>query len=454
MFLDSLMVIVAFGIAYYIRFYTEFLSTGIQSISTFQVIIPVVLGVPINLFYYNILELYNSKRHFGVFDAMIRVVKANTYSMLTIVSILFLLKITDYSRWALILNYVFNIILTTIVYYFMVRIVSKVFEDTSNLRKCLVLGKNEISQKFFQNLEVNKSWGLNIVGILDDEVESTSINNSAIVIGKLNELSETIIKFEIDVVIIALTARDYVNLAQVFSTCEKAGVKTHIIPTYYKYVPATPYMDDLDGLPIIDVRHVPLDNVLKSFIKRVFDILFSISAIIITLPVILISAILIKVTSPGPIFYKQERIGLNRKPFIMYKFRSMCIQDPSEEKCEWTTSQDPRKTKWGQIMRKTSIDELPQFYNVLKGDMSVIGPRPERPYFVDRFKEEIPRYMIKHQVRPGISGWAQVCGWRGDTSIEKRIEHDLYYIENWTFAFDIKIIILTIFKGFINKNAY
>jgi lipopolysaccharide/colanic/teichoic acid biosynthesis glycosyltransferase len=132
----------------------------------------------------------------------------------------------------------------------------------------------------------------------------------------------------------------------------------------------------------------------------------------------------------------------------------MCLQKPEDEKCEWTTQHDPRKTKWGQFMRKTSIDELPQFFNVLKGDMSVIGPRPERPYFVERFKEEIPRYMIKHQVRPGISGWAQVCGWRGDTSIERRIEHDLYYIENWTFAFDIKIIILTVLKGFINRNAY
>ena len=161
-----------------------------------------------------------------------------------------------------------------------------------------------------------------------------------------------------------------------------------------------------------------------------------------------------KCTSPGPIIYKQERVGLNRKNFNMYKFRSMRVQTTEEEKDKWTTQNDPRKTKWGAFMRKTSIDELPQFFNVLKGDMSVVGPRPERPYFVDQFKETIPRYMIKHQVRPGITGWAQVSGYRGDTSIKKRIEHDLYYIENWTFSFDLKIIILTIFKGFVNKNAY
>ena len=163
---------------------------------------------------------------------------------------------------------------------------------------------------------------------------------------------------------------------------------------------------------------------------------------------------MVKLTSPGPIIFKQERVGLDRKNFDMYKFRSMRIQTDEEEMDKWTTKNDPRKTWWGNFMRKTSIDELPQFFNVLKGDMSVIGPRPERPFFVDKFKEEIPRYMIKHQVRPGITGWAQVNGLRGDTSIEDRIEHDLYYIENWTFGLDLKIIILTIFKGFINKNAY
>ena len=163
---------------------------------------------------------------------------------------------------------------------------------------------------------------------------------------------------------------------------------------------------------------------------------------------------MIKLTSPGPIIFKQQRVGLNRKNFMMYKFRSMRVQTENEEKSQWTTPNDNRKTKWGAFMRKTSIDELPQFINVLKGDMSVVGPRPERPYFVDIFKEEIPRYMIKHQVRPGVTGWAQVNGLRGDTSIQERIEHDLYYIENWTFYFDLKIIFLTIFKGIINKNAY
>ena len=189
-------------------------------------------------------------------------------------------------------------------------------------------------------------------------------------------------------------------------------------------------------------------------IKRLIDIVGSIVALILFSPIMLVVAILVKKSSPGPIFFAQERIGLGNKPFKMYKFRSMGVQDPKKEAKEWTTKNDARVTPVGRIIRKTSLDELPQFWHVLKGDMSLIGPRPERPLFVEKFKEEIPRYMIKHQVRPGITGWAQVNGFRGDTSIRSRIEHDLYYIENWSLWLDIKILFLTFFKGFVNKNAY
>lgn len=168
----------------------------------------------------------------------------------------------------------------------------------------------------------------------------------------------------------------------------------------------------------------------------------------------LIAAILVKVTSPGPLIYKQVRVGLHNKSFEMYKFRSMEVQPEQEEQKAWTVKNDPRVTTVGKFMRRTSIDELPQLFNVLRGDMSLVGPRPERPFFVEKFREEIPRYMVKHQVRPGLTGWAQIHGYRGDTSIRKRIEHDLYYIENWTVGLDIKILFLTFFKGFVNKNAY
>ena len=168
----------------------------------------------------------------------------------------------------------------------------------------------------------------------------------------------------------------------------------------------------------------------------------------------LLMCVIIKLTSPGPLIYKQERVGLHNQTFRMYKFRSMEVQPESEEKKAWTVKNNPRVTPIGKFMRHTSIDELPQLFNILKGNMSLVGPRPERPFFVEKFREEIPRYMVKHQVRPGLTGWAQVNGYRGDTSIRKRIEYDLYYIENWSIGLDIKIIFLTFFKGFINKNAY
>ena len=192
----------------------------------------------------------------------------------------------------------------------------------------------------------------------------------------------------------------------------------------------------------------------NAFIKRAMDIVGSLLCIVLFSPIMLAAAIAVKVSSPGPLIFKQERVGLHNRPFKMYKFRSMTVQKASEEVSKWTTKNDVRVTPVGRFIRKTSIDELPQLFNVLKGDMSLIGPRPERPFFVDKFKEEIPRYMIKHQVRPGMTGWAQVNGLRGDTSIRKRIELDLFYIENWSVSFDIRILFLTVFKGFVNKNAY
>lgn len=236
--------------------------------------------------------------------------------------------------------------------------------------------------------------------------------------------------------------------------CEKSGVHTKFVPDYNNIIPTKPYTEDLLGLPVINIRRVPLSNALNMVMKRAVDLFGAVVAIILFSPVMLITAILVKTTSNGPLVFKQERVGLQNRPFYMYKFRSMVVQNEIVEKGEWTTKNDPRVTPIGKFIRKTSIDELPQLFNVLKGDMSLVGPRPERPFFVEKFKEEIPRYMVKHQVRPGLTGWAQVNGYRGDTSIKKRIEYDIYYIENWTIGFDFKILFLTFFKGFINKNAY
>ena len=288
-----------------------------------------------------------------------------------------------------------------------------------------------------------------------EDLESSNFEYRGIKkIGTLKDLAAYLEKSSLDEVAITLNLNEYHKLEQIVAICEKSGVHTKFVPDYYNFISTNPYTEDLDGLPVINIRNVPLTNTVNRVIKRLIDIVGSIVALILFSPIMLIVAILVKKSSPGPIFFAQERIGLGNKPFKMYKFRSMGVQDPKKEAKEWTTKNDARVTPVGRVIRKTSLDELPQFWNVLKGDMSLIGPRPERPLFVEKFKEEIPRYMIKHQVRPGITGWAQVNGFRGDTSIRSRIEHDLYYIENWSLGLDIKILFLTFFKGFVNKNAY
>lgn len=233
-------------------------------------------------------------------------------------------------------------------------------------------------------------------------------------------------------------------MPKIIAACEKTGTKASVIPFYAAYIPSNPQVDNIDGLPMINLRRIPLDNIGNAFMKRAFDIVGALVLIVLTSPLMLVAAVGVKLSSPGPIIFKQLRVGKDKKEFYMYKFRSMRVN--AREQTGWSTNEDPRKTAFGSFIRKCSIDELPQFFNVLKGDMSLVGPRPEVPHYVEQFKEEIPRYMVKHQVRPGITGWAQVNGLRGDTSIQDRIEHDLYYIENWNILFDVKILLMTVFK--------
>lgn len=452
--LDLIVMISAFSAAHYIRFYTTLFSKGILTIPLMEAFVPLMASVPIYLIFFHLIGLYQ-QRSYRLFEEMKGIIKVNTYGIITLVLILFVFKIVDFSRYVLVTFYVLNILMTFIIRSAVIIMVQGYRTKGYNLKRCLLIGFNDIGKKFIKNVENNKTFGYRIVGILDDvTIKRRELPEGCLFKGEIDALQDMLEKHDVDVVTIALEGSSYDKLGTIITTCEKNGIKTNIIPYYYQYIPAKPYMDELEGMPIIDTRHVPLDNFFKAIIKRLVDIFISILALIIFSPIMILSVIMIKATSPGPIIFKQERVGLNRKPFKMYKFRSMRVEAESKEKVKWTTENDPRKTKWGNFMRKTSIDELPQFINVLKGDMSVVGPRPERPYFVEQFKEKIPKYMIKHQVRPGITGWAQVNGWRGDTSIEKRIEFDLYYIENWNMSLDVKIILLTFLKGFVNRNAY
>lgn len=327
-------------------------------------------------------------------------------------------------------------------------------EKGHNQKQIILVGYSRAAEEYIDRIQQNPQWGYVIRGILDDNVPAGTLYKGVKVIGRIANLTVILPANRLDEIAITLGLSEYYRLEEIVAMCEKSGVHTKFIPDYNKIIPTKPYTEDILGLPVINIRYVPLSNTFNAMVKRAMDITGAIAAIIVSSPVMLLMCILIKLTSPGPLIYKQERVGLHNKTFRMYKFRSMEIQPEAEEKKAWTVKNDPRVTGIGRFMRRTSIDELPQLFNILRGDMSLVGPRPERPFFVEKFREEIPRYMVKHQVRPGLTGWAQVNGYRGDTSIRKRIDYDLYYIENWTIGFDIKILFLTFFKGFINKNAY
>ena len=414
--------------------------------------------VPLYLVLYLAFNLYTPKRVQGRRLEAGNIIKANTFGLLVIMGLLFLGRDhyygKDYSRTMLFYFYVINILLEVEVRWLIRMILRKMRRRGFNLRHIIFVGYSSAAEAFIDRIFANPQWGYRIQGILDDNKEIGYKYKGVPVLGTTDELEEILDNNRMDEIALTLSLQEYYKLKRIVAICEKSGVHTKFVPDYNDIIPTRPYTEDLLGLPVVNIRHVPLTNTFNMICKRTMDIIGAVIAIIIFSPVMLVTAILVKTTSKGPLIYKQERVGLHNQIFQMYKFRSMEVQSPKAERKAWTVRNDPRVTKVGKIIRRTSIDELPQLFNILKGDMSLVGPRPERPFFVEKFREEIPRYMVKHQVRPGLTGWAQVNGYRGDTSIKKRIEYDLYYIENWTLGLDIKILFLTFFKGFVNKNAY
>lgn len=455
--LDSITALTALYAAWWLRFESNLL--GQVDIGTrltkFSYLIPALYIIPLYLFINYLIGLYSPQRASRFSHEFVLIIKSNLIVLLLVMSILFFIKEIHYSRLVLLIFLILNIILSTVERLTLRWFLRYIRNRGYNKKYLLILGAGRLGREFYNKISHHQEYGYEILGFLDDDPEKLGKSiGSTKILGKLEQLPEILTSLQIDEVIIALPVTAYKRIANVIDLCEKYGVKVLIIPDFFDLIPAKPRISDLDGIPLIDIRHVPLDEPVNKIIKRLFDIVFSLSVLVLLCPLFILIAIGVKLSSPGPVFFSQERIGLYRRPFKMYKFRSMYVCDDTVSQTQWTVKNDPRRTKFGTFLRRTSLDELPQFWNVLKGDMSVIGPRPERPYFVEQFKERIPKYMIKHHVRPGITGWAQVNGWRGDTSIEERIKCDLYYVENWTFSLDIKIIIMTILNGFFNKNAY
>ena len=410
--------------------------------------------VPIYLIAYSVCNVYKPKRGSNRWIEIWNIIRGNFFGAIFFMAVLFIMKEMHIGRYFYAVFTAINIFFAMVFRYAVGRILSQMRAKGLNQRHVLIVGYSSAAEGYIDRLSYNPQWGYHIFGILDDTMELGTAYKKVKVIGTTEELANVLENNDLDEIAVTLNIKEYEKLEHIVGICEKAGAHTKFIPDYHNIIATKPYMEDLEGLPVINIRNVPLSNTFNMAIKRIVDIFGAIVAILIFSIPMLVVALIIKITSPGPIIFSQVRVGLHNKNFKMYKFRSMEVQPESKEKTAWTTAKDPRVTKIGRFIRKTSIDELPQLFNILIGDMSLVGPRPERPYFVEKFKEEIPRYMIKHQVRPGLTGWAQINGYRGDTSIKKRIECDLYYIENWTLSLDFKILFLTIFKGFINKNAY
>lgn len=456
--LDAVIIAISYILAWYLKFNVPFLiddGAGVLPVSTYMSAL--YLLIPGYILLYTFFNMYTPKRATRRKYEIIAIIQTNTVGLLLFIVALFILKQNDFSRQMIFIFYALNIILSTLVRSLLRSTLQFFRRRRYNVKYILLVGYSRAAEEYITRINQNPQWGYVVRAILDDRIPRGTIYKGVKVVGQIENLLYILPENKLDEIAITLSLSDYDQLERIIDLCEKSGVHTKFIPDYNALVPSRPYTEDLMGLPVINIRYVPLTNTINWMVKRVIDIIGAVIGIIIFSPFMLLAVIAIRFSSRGPVIFKQERVGLNNKPFHMYKFRTMKMQKESpqsETAPSWTVKNDPRVTKVGKLLRRSSIDEVPQFFNILIGEMSLVGPRPEQSMFVEQFKEEIPRYMIKHQVRPGLTGWAQINGFRGDTSIRKRIEHDIYYIENWTLSFDFRIIMMTIFKGFISKNAY
>lgn len=432
--MDAGIIGAAYFFSWYLRFKSGFFvqDAGVLPAKTY--FSALFLIIPGYLLLYSIFQLYMPRRVKSYRKEMMDIIRANGIGFMIFILVLYFIKQEHFSRQMLCIFFFINISLEFASRYLIRIILWKMRKQGLNQKHILMIGESQMAEQYMDRLRENPKWGYQVFAHLKDEEKLERILEG-------NELDE---------VVIALRAEDYGKLERIVDVCEKAGVHTKMIPDFGNVISTRPYIEDVQGIPVIHVRRVPLNIMRNRAAKRAVDLIGATVAIILFSPVMLLTVLVVALTEEGSVIYRQERVGLHNQVFYMYKFRSMIMQDEEKEKAEWSTRNDPRITPVGKLIRRTSIDELPQLFNVLKGEMSLVGPRPERPQFVQKFRDEIPRYMVKHQVRPGMTGWAQINGYRGNTSIEKRIEYDLYYIENWTMVFDMKILILTIFKGFFD----
>ncbi|MDQ3280381.1 MAG: undecaprenyl-phosphate glucose phosphotransferase [Acidobacteriota bacterium] len=361
-------------------------------------------------------------------------------------------QIVPYSRATLALFLACAMLITIIGRSIVRAVVASRHRAGKDLDRVLIAGNGELARAVYERMRAQRDQlGFHVAGYLrngsDGEIEGLPC------LGSIAEAEEIVRRERIDHVFVALPHASSEAMMTLLDRLVRSCLSIHVVPDLLQFMVLRSRVDDLDGLPTINLSEAPLEG-WSRFVKRAFDLVVASLALIVFAPVMLLIAVAIWIEDRGPIFYRQKRMGLDGKPFEIVKFRSMRVGAESQTGAVWAEKDDPRRTRVGRVIRAWSFDELPQLWNVLVGDMSVIGPRPERPEFVEQFRAEFPHYMLRHKVRAGMTGWAQVHGWRGNTSIRMRIEHDLYYIENWSLLLDLKILFMTVVRGWRHENAY
>ncbi|MBN1272784.1 MAG: undecaprenyl-phosphate glucose phosphotransferase [Candidatus Aminicenantes bacterium] len=469
LFSDILGILCAYFYSYFFRFYALFIpvdpNKGIPPVKDYIFVFFMFLSVHLVVFY--VQGFYKKRLKRTRFDDFIFITLNAVATLAVCLAILSYLSNYSQGRAPLfrmtfkishgflaVYFFVFILLVTFFrnqIYFFMKRRYAKGL----SLQNVLIIGAGEMGKAVAQKLTQYKDLGFSVKGFLDDGEKAgdkIDIDGGISVLGRLEELSQTVEQYNISDVYVALDLNNYNKILATLKVLEKHVVNIRLIPDLFQLLTLKASIQDLDGFPVISIDEPPLRGIML-ILKRLIDFIVSLVLLILISPFLLLMALLVKLSSKGPVLYHQERMGLDGKTFTIHKFRTMISNAEDGTGPVMARRDDPRMTHLGRILRKFSIDELPQFINVLKGEMSLIGPRPERPHFVKNFKEMIPKYMLRHKVKSGITGWAQVHGLRQDTPIEKRLEYDFYYIQNWSISLDIKIIWLTLRKGFIDKTV-
>lgn len=442
---DCLLVFCAFVLAYLLRFSFQ---DGELSGLTVQVYWALaLLAVPFQGFAFLCLGLYGARRKERLRFVALRLIYGNVLGCGALTVFLFLLKLVHFSRLALVYFFLIETVFLIGKRFLFLRLFFFFRGRGYYQKEVIICGAGALAKAYVAEIQDRSSLGYLLRGYLSEErAEDFSLE----FLGKLEDLEEVLEYFHPDELVVALSLEEFSYVDAIIGLCEKTGTKLAIIPFYALSFPGKPQVDFLNELPMLHVRPIPLEHFAWAFVKRCVDFFGGIVLLLVFSPVLLGIAVGVICSSKGPVIFKQTRVGLNKKNFQMYKFRSMVVNGESDS--AWSQKEDSRKTKFGAFLRKFSLDELPQLWNVVKGDMSLVGPRPEIPHFVEHFKVDIPHYMVKHHVRPGMTGLAQIKGFRGNTSIEGRIAQDIYYIEHWSLWMDFKILLITVVKGFMNEE--